>query len=88
MIVCPFQNVYRCVVTRILLSQCVIMCARVAECVRACICVYIFVLASEVCICAIRCVWPVAGAGICVCDCSTICLSWFSMDAVQGAQLL
>lgn len=36
---------------------------RVIECVRMCVCVYIFItcaLASEVCICVIQCVWPVA----------------------------
>jgi len=62
----------------------------IIEYVVLCIYVYICITsvpASEVCICVIQCVWPVA-AGICVCDRSTICLSWFSVDAVQGAQLL
>lgn len=57
-----------------------------------CITVYIFITcvpASEVCICVIQCVWLGCGVGIvCVRDCSTICLSWFSVDAVQGTQLL
>lgn len=96
--VCPFQNGYRCVIPHMLLFECVsqglceCVCARNWTCVCMCICVYIFItcaFASQVCISVTQCVCGhLRCMSLWVCDCSTICLSWFSVDAIQGAQLL
>lgn len=82
--VCPFQSVFKWVVAHVLLFECVItmcVCASVFIFHYLCACEWGVYLCDPVCVAC-------CGVGICVCDCSTICLSWFGVDAVQGAQLL